>query len=117
VSVLRPRVLVIAAVVGLPAPAAAQSSLFAECPEIGGLGLFLKNQSVQTALKLTPRQVMKTIGDAQLKALARVLKPSRIKRLKELGFQVAVFEALNHPEVQKKLKLTKDQIIGLGVFK
>jgi hypothetical protein len=155
VQIVRATILVLAAAAGLPAPAAAQNTLYAECPEIGGLDLFMKNMSVQTELKLTARQVvkaqqvvsqaqfkyqkeyqallqlqdrpkeyearskklMKAVADDQVKGLGLVLKSAQMKRLKEIGYQIAVFEALNNAEVQKKLDLTTKQQDDLKAIK
>jgi hypothetical protein len=54
-------------------------------------------------------EVFKAIGEETEKALPDVLKPEQLKRLHQIEIQVAPFQALAKPEVQKKLDLSDKQ--------
>lgn len=104
----------------------------------GGGTLFLLTQkSVQEELKLSDEQItkvkelqekqrgsfqglrdlsqeerqkkMQESAQAQQKALAEVLKPGQLKRVKQISLQQQGARALMNPEVAKELKITDDQ--------
>ncbi len=55
------------------------------------------------------RELNKKVTDETLKALASVLKPEQIDRLKQIQLQQRGAQAFNDAEVQKSLKLTDEQ--------
>jgi hypothetical protein len=76
---------------------------------LGGILGLLQNKSVQKELKLEKEDVDK-VPDAVMAALAKVLSPKQLKRLKEIELQQRGTGAFTDPKIQKALKLTKDQI-------
>jgi hypothetical protein len=64
--------------------------------------------SVKKELKLTDEQVAK-IPDAVMKALAEVLEPDQIKRLKQIELQAKGARAFTEPAVQASLKINGEQ--------
>jgi Spy/CpxP family protein refolding chaperone len=54
-------------------------------------------------------ELMKTISPETEKAVAGVLKPEQMKRLKQIEVQTQGIQAFLKPEVQDALKLTKEQ--------
>jgi hypothetical protein len=55
------------------------------------------------------QQLMKTVGDEQMKSIADILSADQIKRLKQISLQTRGAQAFADPEIQKDLKLTDDQ--------
>jgi hypothetical protein len=53
--------------------------------------------------------LMKKVDDETMKAIAEILKPEQVKRLKQVERQQVVLHTLNSAEVAKDLKLTDDQ--------
>jgi len=68
----------------------------------------LRNPSVRKELKLTDEQ-MEKVPDAVLKALADVLNPEQMKRLRQIDFQIKGYKALNDSKVQMALKMSSEQ--------
>ena len=68
----------------------------------------LRSEGVRKELKLTDEQLAK-VPDAVLKALAEVLNPDQMKRLKEITLQVRGYKALTDAKVQTALKMTDEQ--------
>jgi hypothetical protein len=52
---------------------------------------------------------LKKLAEETNKAVAEILKPAQLKRLKEIELQVRGSLAFNDPEIEKKLQLTDDQ--------
>src|SRR5438552_1218073 len=75
----------------------------------------LQNPSVRKELNLTDEQLQK-VPDAVLKALAEVLNPDQLKRLKQINLQVRGYRALNDPHVQTALKITSEQKDSLNTI-
>jgi Spy/CpxP family protein refolding chaperone len=99
--------------------------------------MLLGQKSVQDELKVTDHQIKKTeelsekqreaflslrdlepeertkkmqeATQANEKALAEILKPAQLKRLKQISLQLAAVRAFINPEVNKELKLTDAQ--------
>jgi Spy/CpxP family protein refolding chaperone len=55
------------------------------------------------------QELSRTVSEESLKALADVLKPEQLKRLKQIELQQAGDRAFTRPDVQKALSLTDDQ--------
>lgn len=68
----------------------------------------LRLAQVRQELKVTDEQ-MEKVPDAVLKALADVLNPEQMKRLKQIDLQVKGYKALNDSKVQTALKMTSEQ--------
>jgi hypothetical protein len=68
----------------------------------------LRMQQVRDELKVTDEQLEK-VPDAVLKALADVLNPEQMKRLKQIDLQVKGYKALGDAKVQTALKMTSEQ--------
>jgi hypothetical protein len=68
----------------------------------------LRRPDVRKELKLTDEQLEK-VPDAVLKALAEVLNPEQMKRLRQIDLQVKGYKALNDSKVQMALKLSTEQ--------
>ncbi len=75
----------------------------------------LRNPKVREELKVTDEQLEK-VPDAVLKALADVLNPEQMKRLKQIDLQVKGYKALNEPKVQMALKMTNEQKDNIKVI-
>lgn len=103
-----------------------------------GLLMYLGQESVQKELKMTEEQVskvrdlqqkqraafkeafnlspeerrqkMRELTESNTKALAEILKPEQLKRLKQINYQLAPLGGvLSDPEVQKELNLSDEQ--------
>jgi len=75
----------------------------------GDIAALLRNPSVKKELKLEDEQLAK-LPEAQLKALADVLTPQQLKRLKEISLQLKGPRAFLEADVQKTLNLSTGQI-------
>jgi hypothetical protein len=68
----------------------------------------LQNQSVKKELRLTDEQAAK-VSDAVWKALAEVLDPDQLRRLKQIDLQQRDYQAFGDIRVQEALKLNAEQ--------
>ncbi|HYV36425.1 MAG TPA: hypothetical protein VE988_12010 [Gemmataceae bacterium] len=86
---------------------------------IGGIGgvmgkqqydpaLLLTNKDVKKEIKLTKEQEDK-LPAAYLEALAKVLEPDQLKRLKQISLQSRDYTAFGDVTIQDELKMTDDQ--------
>ena len=75
----------------------------------------LRRPDVRKELKVTDEQLEK-VPDAVMKALADVLSPDQVKRLKQIDLQVKGYRALNEPKVQMELKMSSEQKDNLKII-
>jgi hypothetical protein len=76
----------------------------------------LNNSAVKKELDLTEDQ-MKQVPEALMKALADVLKPEQLKRLKQIQLQQrGLTGAIQDPAIQSQLKFTGEQKEGLKII-
>jgi len=68
----------------------------------------LRRADVRKELKLTDEQ-LERVPDAVLKALAEVLNPEQMKRLRQIDLQVKGYRALKDSKVQMALKMSAGQ--------
>lgn len=73
-----------------------------------GPASLIQNDSVKKELRLTDEQAAK-IPEALMKALAEVLDPDQMKRLKQIDLQVKGSKAFADPMVQTSLNMNAEQ--------